>query len=90
MRQLPWGILLMFATLAVAFALAGLWWWLLFLGGLILWLGIVELWAVRRTGLTLSAQYTKLVREKPLVGALLHAMVGALFGYLLYHLATGW
>lgn len=84
------GVLTAFAVLLVGFAVAGLWWWFAFTLALLALLGIFEVLSVRRAGLTLSAQYTKLAREKPLVGALLHAMVGGFFGYLLYHLATGW
>ena len=84
------GVLTAFAVLLVGFAVAGLWWWFAFTLALLAPLGVFEALSARRTGLTLSAQYTKLVREMPPVGALLHAMVGGFFGYLLYHLATGW
>jgi uncharacterized protein (DUF697 family) len=53
-------------------------------------LGVFELLSVRRTGLTLSAQYTKLVRERPVAGGIISAIVGGFFGYLLFHLVSGW
>ncbi len=84
------GILAAFATLLLAFAASGLWYWFFFTAALLAMLGIFELVAVRRTGITLSEQYHRLVKRKPLVGAILHATIGAFFGYLLYHLATGW
>ena len=84
------GILVAFAVLLAGFAAVGLWWWFAFLLALLALLGVFELLSVRRTGLTLSAQCTKLVREKPVLGGLMTAIVGGFFGYLLFHLVSGW
>ena len=84
------GILVAFGVLLVAFAVSGLWWWFAFTLALLAVLGVFELLAVRKTGMTLSAQYTKLVRERPLVGGLLTAAIGGFIGYLLFHLVSGW
>ncbi|AMA76144.1 hypothetical protein AV541_09675 [Thermus parvatiensis] len=90
MRQLPWGILLMFATLGLAFALAGLSWWLLFLVGLAAWLAVVEYLALRRTGLTISGQFLAWARRHPWAAGAMAALLGAAVGYLIYHLVTGY
>jgi len=84
------GILSAFATLLVSFAVAGLWWWFGFTLAILVVLGVAELVSVKKTGMTLSQQYTQLVRKRPVVGYILHAVLGAFFGALLYHLATGW
>jgi hypothetical protein len=84
------GILVAFAVLLAGFAAVGLWWWFGFTLALLALLGVFELLSVRRTGLTLSAQCTKLVREKPVLGGLMTAIVGGFFGYLLFHLVSGW
>jgi hypothetical protein len=84
------GILVAFAVLLVGFAAVGLWWWFAFVLALLALLGVFELLSVRYTRLTLSAQYTKLVREKPVAGGVISAIVGGFFGYLLFHLVSGW
>jgi uncharacterized protein (DUF697 family) len=84
------GILATFAVLLIGFAAVGLWWWFGFVLTLLALLGVFELLSVRYTGLTLSAQYTKLVREKPVAGGVISAIVGGFFGYLLFHLVSGW
>jgi uncharacterized protein (DUF697 family) len=84
------GILAAFAVLLIGFAAVGLWWWFGFVLVLLALLGVFELLSVRYTGLTLSAQYTKLVREKPVAGGIISAIVGGFFGYLLFHLVSGW
>lgn len=83
------GILAAFAVLLVAFAATKLWWWFAFTLALLALLGLFEMLSVRITGLTLSAQYTNLVRRKPIVGAMLHVALGSFFAFLLYHLAVG-
>lgn len=83
------GILAAFAVLLVAFAATKLWWWFAFTLALLALLGLFEMLSVRITGLTLSAQYTNLVRRKPIVGAMLHVALGLFFAFLLYHLAVG-
>jgi len=84
------GILAAFAVLLAGFATVGLWWWFAFVLALLALLGVFELLSVRYTGLTLSAQYTRLVREKPVAGGGISAIVGGFFGYLLFHLVSGW
>jgi len=84
------GILAAFVALLAGFAAVRLWWWFAFTLALLAVLGVFELLSVRYTGLTLSAQYTKLVREKPVLGGLISAIVGGFFGYLLFHLVSGW
>jgi len=84
------GVLTAFVVLLVGFAAVGLWWWFGFVLALLALLGVFELLSVRYTGLTLSAQYTKLVREKPVAGGVISAIVGGFFGYLLFHLVSGW
>jgi uncharacterized protein (DUF697 family) len=84
------GILAAFVVLLASFAAVGLWWWFGFILALLALLGVFELLSVRYTGLTLSAQYTKLVREKPVAGGVISAIVGGFFGYLLFHLVSGW
>jgi len=84
------GVLAAFAVLLASFAAVGLWWWFGFVLALLALLGVFELLSVRRTGLTLSAQYTKLVREKPVAGGVISAIIGGFFGYLLFHLVSGW
>jgi len=84
------GILAAFVVLLTGFAAVGLWWWFGFVLALLALLGVFELLSVRYTGLTLSAQYTKLVREKPVAGGVISAVVGGFFGYLLFHLVSGW
>ncbi len=89
MRDFPWGVTIMLAGLFLAFALAGLWWWVLFLAGVAGWLAIVELLSVRRTGLTISGHFTVWARKHPWAAAALAAVLGGALGYLIYHLATG-
>ena len=84
------GILAVFVVLLTGFAIVGLWWWFGFVLALLVLLGAFELLSVRYTGLTLSAQYTRLVREKPVAGGVISAVVGGFFGYLLFHLVSGW
>jgi hypothetical protein len=84
------GILAAFVVLLAGFAAVKLWWWFAFVLALLALLGVFELLSVRYTGLTLSAQYTKLVREKPVAGGVISAIVGGFFGYLLFHLVSGW
>jgi hypothetical protein len=84
------GILAAFAVLLIGFATVGLWWWFGFVLALLALLGVFELLSVRYTGLTLSGQYTKLVQEKPAAGGIISAIVGGFFGYLLFHLVSGW
>jgi len=84
------GILTAFVVLLAGFAAVGLWWWFAFVLALLALLGVFELLSVRYTGLTLSAQYTKLVQERPIAGGVISAIVGGFFGYLLFHLVSGW
>jgi len=84
------GVLVAFVVLLTGFAAVGLWWWFAFVLVLLVLLGAFELLSVRYTGLTLSAQYTRLVREKPVAGSIISAIVGGFFGYLLFHLVSGW
>jgi len=84
------GILAAFVVLLTGFAAVGLWWWFAFVLALLVLLGAFELLSVRYTGLTLSAQYTRLVREKPVAGGVISAILGGFFGYLLFHLVSGW
>jgi hypothetical protein len=84
------GVLATFVVLLAGFAAVGLWWWFAFVSALLALLGVFELLSVRHTGLTLSAQYTKLVRERPVAGGIISAIVGGFFGYLLFHLVSGW
>lgn len=84
------GVLTMFAVLILSFAVAGLWWWVAFWAALLVLLGAFEVLAVYRTGLTLSHQFTRLVQRRPLIGAILSAILGGAVGFLIYHLATGW
>jgi hypothetical protein len=84
------GVLATFVVLLAGFAAVGLWWWFAFALALLALLGVFELLSMRYTGLTLSAQYTKLVRERPVAGGIISAIVGGFFGYLLFHLVSGW
>jgi hypothetical protein len=84
------GVLAAFVVLLTGFAAVGLWWWFAFVSALLALLGVFELLSVRYTGLTLSAQYTKLARERPVAGGIISAIVGGFFGYLLFHLVSGW
>jgi uncharacterized protein (DUF697 family) len=84
------GVLAAFVVLLTGFAAVGLWWWFGFTLALLALLGVFELLSVRYTGLTLSAQYTKLVRERPVAGGVISAIIGGFFGYLLFHLVSGW
>ncbi|BDG15794.1 hypothetical protein [Thermus brockianus] len=90
MSKVPWGILIMFAGLGLAFALAGLSWWLVFLAGVSVWLAVVEYLAVRRTGLTISGQFLAWARRHPWAAGAMAALLGAAVGYLIYHLVTGY
>lgn len=83
------AILSAFAVVLIGFAASELWWWFGFALALLALLGVFELISVKKTGMTLSAQYTKLVRERPVLGYLMHTILGGFFGLLLYHLATG-
>ncbi len=91
-----WGIILMFSSLIASFFVVGyvsqsvgLYYWGFFLLSLFALLGIWELIVVRKTGKTLSEHYTNLVRNKQLLGAILTTIFVAAFGYLIYHLLTG-
>jgi hypothetical protein len=84
------GILAAFVVLLTGFAAVGLWWWFGFVLALLALLGVFEMLSVRCAGLTLSAQYTKLVRERPFAGGVISAIIGGFFGYLLFHLVSGW
>lgn len=90
MRGFPWGVVIMLFGLFLGFALAGLWWWVLFLAGVAGWLALVELLAVRRMGLTISGQFAVWARKHPWAAAALAAVLGGAMGYLIYHLATGY
>ena len=54
------------------------------------WLEVVELWAVRRTGLTISGQFLLWARKHPWWAALMAALLGGAVGYLICHLTTGY
>ena len=84
------GILSAFAVLLAGFAISGLWWWFGFTLALLALLGVVELLAIKYTGMTISQQYTQMARKNPLIGMILHTIIGGFFGFLLYHLATGY
>ncbi len=91
-----WGIILMFSSLIASFFVVGylshnvgLYYWGFFLLSLFALLGVWELMVVRKTGKTLSEHYTDLVRNKQLLGAILTTIFVAAFGYLIYHLLTG-
>jgi len=86
----------MFTSLIVSFFAvgylsnnAGLYYWAFFLLSLFALLGVWEVITVRKTGKTLSEHYTDLVRDKKLLGAILTTIFVAAFGYLIYHLLTG-
>jgi Ca2+/Na+ antiporter len=91
-----WGIILMFTFLITAFFAVGyfshsvgLYYWGFFLLSLFALLGVWEVITVRKTGKTLSEHYTNLTRDKKLLGAILTTIFVAAFGYLIYHLLTG-
>lgn len=88
-KTVPWTVLGMFLGLIVGFSAAGLWWWAGYalLVGLVL--ALVEALALRHTGQTLSAQAKSYMERRPLAGAFLAALLGAVVGLLIYHLATG-
>jgi uncharacterized membrane protein len=91
-----WGIILMFSSLIASFFIigyfsqnVGLYYWGHFLLSLFALLGVWELITVRKTGKTLSEHYTDLVRDRKFLGAILTVIFVAAFGYLIYHLLTG-
>jgi hypothetical protein len=91
-----WGIIIMFVSLIASFFVVGyfsnsvgLYYWGGFLLSLFALLGIWEVITVRKTGKTLSEHYTDLVNNKKLLGAILTTIFVASFGYLIYHLLTG-
>jgi hypothetical protein len=83
-------VLTAFVVLLTGFAAVGLWWWFAFTLALLALLGVFELLSARYTRLTLSAQYTKLVRERPAAGGAISTIIGGFFGHLLFHLVSGW
>ncbi|MCS7227082.1 MAG: hypothetical protein NZ821_08850 [Gloeomargarita sp. SKYB31] len=83
-------VVAVFTTWALAFALAGLWEWFAFVLLAALALALGELYAIRRTGLTLSHIWLKESKRRPQVMALLTALLALGLVLIGYHLWTGW
>ena len=75
-----------FILLVSAFVAASLYWWALLwvLFGLVL--GFVEYLSWRKTGEALSETFGRILREKPVTGWSLLALMVAAFGALIWHL----
>lgn len=82
-------ILLIFVGPALAFALAGMHEWFVFVLILLGALGIGELYAIRRKGKTLSHLFLDETRRRPSVAAILTALLATSFALVLYHLWGG-
>jgi len=54
-----------FLVLVYTFLWAGLTWWAVFWVGVLLWLGVVELYLEKTTGRTLSERFGELRARKP-------------------------
>jgi asparagine N-glycosylation enzyme membrane subunit Stt3 len=75
-----------FILLVGAFAAASLYWWALLWTLLGLVLGFVEYLSWRQTGEALSEAFGRILREKPVTGWSLLALMIAAFGALIWHL----
>jgi hypothetical protein len=75
-----------FALLVGAFVVASLYWWGLLWALLGLVLAFVEYLSWRKSGETLSEAFGRILREKPVTGWSLLALIIAAFGALIWHL----
>jgi hypothetical protein len=75
-----------FILLIGAFVVASLYWWGLLWALLGLVLAFVEYLSWRKTGETLSEAFGRTLREKPVTGWSLLALMVAAFGALIWHL----
>jgi hypothetical protein len=75
-----------FILLVGAFVAASLYWWALLWALIGLTLGFVEYLSWRKTGEALSEAFGRTLRERPLTGWSLLALMVAAFGALIWHL----
>lgn len=88
-----WAVALVagiFLSLAGAFTLAGLPEWGFFWLGMLVMVGLGEVYSLRKTGLTLSERFYRLARRSPRWGFLLTALMALGLGLIVYHLWTLW
>jgi accessory gene regulator protein AgrB len=76
-----------FVFVMTAFILADMYAWAAFIGGVLLWLGVVELWAYQTLHKTLSQMFWEKKREHREVWAVLMLVLTLAMVLLLHHLS---
>jgi len=84
------AVVFTFLAVILAFYLAGLKEWSVFFMMVFAALGLGELYALRKTGITLSENFYNLTKKNKLLAILLTLLLGSAIGVIIYHLWTMW